>query len=105
MGVPAEACRLLEKVYADLLVAYANWGCWADDVRQGAEKRLGVLPGDQDERIWGDPEYAAAVDAGRVISDALRRVERGLAAADPQYAAAVRAGNLQAVVSARLQVA
>ena len=55
---------------AELEAAVGAWGLWADEVRERAERRLGAGPGDL--RVWGDPEYARALDAGGPFIEAAR---------------------------------
>ena len=54
----------------ELEAAVGAWGLWADEVRERAERRLGAGPGDL--RVWGDPEYARALDAGGPFIEAAR---------------------------------
>ena len=65
---------------AELEAAVGAWGLWADEVRERAERRLGAGPGDL--RVWGDPEYARALDAGGPFIEAARvaaaALEQGL---------------------------
>ena len=63
---------------AELEAAVGAWGLWADEVREQAERRLGTGPGDR--RVWGDPEYARALDAGGLFIEAARAVAAALQA-------------------------
>ncbi len=99
MDVPAEAREHLETAYLALAEAHLIWGCWADEVRQQTEKRLGV--GITDERVLDDAEYGAALDAGRPYSDAVAAVADALTAIDPRCAEARREGRLTAFVRER----
>jgi len=63
---------------AELEAAVVAWGLWADEVRARAERRLGTGPGDR--RVWGDPEYARALDAGGPFIEAARAAAAGLQA-------------------------
>jgi hypothetical protein len=67
------------------------WGVWADEVRERAERRMGAGP--CDPRVCLDPEYAAALDAGRPFVEAAR-VTAMLAAGCRAGAAAHIAGDL-----------
>lgn len=62
----------LEVAAAELEAACRAWGVWADEVRERAEQRLGTGP--CDPRAWSDPEYGAALDAGRPFLQAARVV-------------------------------
>jgi hypothetical protein len=63
---------------AELEAAVGAWGLWADEVRERAERRLGAGPCDR--RVWGDPEYARALDAGGPFIEAARAVAAALQA-------------------------
>ncbi len=99
MDIPTEAQDHLERAFLELAEAHLIWGCWADEVRQQAEKRLGM--GSADEEVTDDPEYGAALDAGLPYSDAMTAVADALAAADPQCAQARRDGRLPAFIRDR----
>jgi hypothetical protein len=62
----------------ELEAAVGAWGLWADEVRERAERRLGAGP--DDRRVWGDPEYARALDAGGPFVEAARAVATALQA-------------------------
>jgi hypothetical protein len=102
MGVPAEALRRLEVSYLEADNAFMAWKCWADDIRQEAEQRLGVMPGVQDPRIWGDPAYGAALDGGAPYTNARHVLARALERADPECAQASREGRLRLLVESRV---
>lgn len=103
MEVPAEARHHLEKAFLELDAAHLIWGVWADDVRQQVEKRLGAVLGDDagDDQVRDDPEYGAALDAGKPYSDALATAAHSLAAMDPECAQALRECRLQFLVRSR----
>lgn len=63
---------------AELEAVVGAWGVWADEVRERAERRLGTGPGDR--RVWGDPEFARALDAGGPFIEAVRAVAAALQA-------------------------
>ena len=77
---------------AELEAAVVAWGLWADEVRERAERRLGAGPGDL--RVWGDPEYARALDAGGPFIEAARvaatALEPGRRAAAVRWSGAMR---------------
>ena len=79
MSCGLEAARgHLEAAAAELEAAVGAWGLWADEVRERAERRLGAGPCDR--RVWGDPEYARALDAGGPFVEAARAVAAALQA-------------------------
>ena len=63
-----------ERAVAELKAACRAWGCWADDVRQRAEGRLGVT-GLADQRVLEDPEYGRALDMGASYFAAVNAAE------------------------------
>ena len=69
----------VERAVAELRAARQVWGCWADSIRQRAEKRLGVTDL-ADQRVLGDPEYARALDVGAPYIAAVNAAEAALAA-------------------------
>ncbi len=74
------ACGHLAMAAGELEAAVEAWGLWADEVREQAERRLGTGPGDR--RVWGDMEYARALDAGGLFIEAARAVAAVLQASD-----------------------
>jgi hypothetical protein len=68
----------LARAAAELEAAAGAWGLWADEVRERAERRIGAGPGDR--RVWDDPEYARALDAGGPFIEAARAVAAALQA-------------------------
>ncbi len=71
-----------ERAVAELTAALQAWGLWADSVRERAEQRLAVTDLD-DQRVFSDPEYGQALDAGGVFAEALRAAEAVLRAGVP----------------------
>lgn len=69
--------KALEKAAALLDDAWLATGVWADDIRQEAERRLGIGP--TDERAWDDPDYSTALDWVGVVSDLRNRAHQALA--------------------------
>jgi len=69
----------VERAVAELKAARQVWGCWADGIRQRAERRLGVTDL-SDQRVLEDLEYARALDAGGPYINAVNAAEAALAA-------------------------
>ena len=82
-----------------LMAAQQAWGTWTDRYRQAAEQRLGV-PAD-DAAAVDDPEYGAALDAGKPFIAALREAEQALATLDPECFAALQTGRLRILLERR----
>lgn len=78
-AAPATFADGLAAMAAGVEGAYREALLWADDVRQGAENRLGV--GLTDERAWEDPAYSAALDTLRALDEATARMHQAHAKA------------------------
>jgi hypothetical protein len=65
---------------AEAEAACRAWGVWADDVRERAERRLGI--GCCEPGACADPEYAAALEAGRPFLEAAKVTAALLAACE-----------------------
>ncbi|WP_030925506.1 hypothetical protein [Streptosporangium amethystogenes] len=78
-GAPATFADALAAAAVGVEGAYPEALLWADDVRQGAEDRLGVGP--TDERAWDDPAYGAALDTLRALDEATARMHQAHAKA------------------------
>lgn len=70
----------LQRAVAELEEADRAWGCWADDMRQLAEQRLGISDL-LDERVLDDPGYGRALDMGAGYREAVTVAVAALTAA------------------------
>ena len=75
-AVPTHVRAAMVDALAYAEAAQTAWGCWADEVRQRVEKRLGVEHKAGDPRVLADPEYAAVLDYGAPIVAAVRELRR-----------------------------
>jgi hypothetical protein len=95
----------LERAFFHLGNAHHAWRCRAGAGMGEAERRLGVAHGEEDPRIWDDPEHGATRDAGVAYSSALGAVSRLLLQADPGYYGPACSGGhagIRSAVEARL---
>jgi hypothetical protein len=72
--------RCLERAVAELEQACLAWGCWADGVRQLAERHYRAADF-EDPRVLGDPGYGMALDIGGPAGEAMRVAGAALRAA------------------------
>jgi hypothetical protein len=70
----------LERAVAELKQARLAWGCWADGVRQLAERHYRVADFN-DHRVLNDPGYGRALDIGGPAGEAVRLARVALLAA------------------------
>ena len=75
---------------AEAEAACRAWGVWADEVRERAERRLGIGP--CEAGACSDPEYAAALDAGGSFLEAARVMAVLLAACETRAVSLVTGG-------------
>ena len=63
--------RLVPRPRSTLEQARLAWGCWADGVRQVAERHYRVADFN-DHRVLSDPGYGRALDVGGLVGEAVR---------------------------------